>query len=73
MNVCQKMRSLLVEKDYVFTAGVSNAMEAMILEKAGFNLVRCEISGDRGYTMWIFFPLCLWLVMIVQISLAPTD
>ena len=37
------MRSLLAEKDYIFTAGVSNAMEAMILEKAGLDFV--YISG----------------------------
>lgn len=41
----RKMRSLLAAKDHIFTAGVSNAMEAMILEKAGFDFVYMSGSG----------------------------
>ena len=45
MNMRKKMRSLLAEKDYIFTAGVSNAMEAMILEKTGFDFTYMTGSG----------------------------
>jgi 2-methylisocitrate lyase-like PEP mutase family enzyme len=45
MNACRKMRRLLAEKEYIFTAGVSNAMEAMILEKAGFDFVYMTGAG----------------------------
>ena len=40
-----KMRSLLATKDYIFTSGVSNAMEAMILEQAGFDFVYMSGGG----------------------------
>jgi 2-methylisocitrate lyase-like PEP mutase family enzyme len=33
------MRSLLKEKDYVFSIGIHNAMQAMIVEKAGLDFV----------------------------------
>jgi len=39
MNMRKKVRKLLMEKDYIFTSGVANAMEAMILEKAGFDFI----------------------------------
>jgi len=39
MNVRQKMRSLLKEKDYVFSIGIHNPMQAMIIEKAGLDFV----------------------------------
>jgi isocitrate lyase len=39
MDVRKKMRSLLEKREYVFTFGIHNAMQAMIAEKAGFDLV----------------------------------
>ncbi|MFH1009218.1 MAG: isocitrate lyase/PEP mutase family protein [Candidatus Latescibacterota bacterium] len=39
------MRNLLAQKDYIFTAGVANAMEAMILEKAGFDFIYMTGAG----------------------------
>ena len=39
MNMRQKMRRLLEEKDYLFTFGIHNAMQAMIVEKAGYDFV----------------------------------
>ena len=45
MRMPSKMRRSLAEKDYIFTAGVSNAMEAMILEQAGFDFVYMSGSG----------------------------
>jgi isocitrate lyase len=45
MNVRKKARKLLEEKNYIFSSGVSNAMEAMILEKAGFDFVYISGSG----------------------------
>ncbi|MBI4189385.1 MAG: isocitrate lyase/PEP mutase family protein [Betaproteobacteria bacterium] len=45
MNMRKKVRKLLMEKDYIFTSGVANAMEAMILEKAGFDFIYVSGSG----------------------------
>ena len=45
MNVCKKMRKLLEEKDYIVTPGVANPMQAMILEKAGFDWIYMTGSG----------------------------
>lgn len=45
MNMRKKMRTLLAQKDFIFTAGISNAMEAMILEKAGFDFVYMTGAG----------------------------
>lgn len=45
MNASKVMRNLLAEKDYVFTAGVSNAMEAMILERTGFDFIYMTGAG----------------------------
>ena len=39
MNTRQKMRGLLKEKDYLFTFGIHNPMQAMIVEKAGLDFV----------------------------------
>ena len=39
MNMGKKMRTLLKEKDYLITPGIHNAMEAMIVEKVGFDFV----------------------------------
>ena len=39
MNMRQRMRSLLKEKDYLFTFGIHNPMQAMIVERAGFDCV----------------------------------
>ena len=39
MNTRQKMRRLLKEKDYLFTFGIHNPMQAMIVEKAGLDFV----------------------------------
>jgi isocitrate lyase len=39
MEVRKKMRSLLAREGYVFTFGIHNPMQAMIAEKAGFDLV----------------------------------
>jgi isocitrate lyase len=39
MNMRKKMRTLLKDKDYLITPGITNAMEAMIVEKVGFDFV----------------------------------
>lgn len=39
MEVRKKMRGLLERKEYAFTFGIHNPMEAMIVEKAGLELV----------------------------------
>jgi len=38
MNMCKKLRTLLKEKDYLFTPGIANPIQAMVVEKAGFAL-----------------------------------
>ena len=51
MNVRQKMRSLLKEKDYLSAFGIHNPMQAMIVEKAGFDLV--YMGGyDTSLVLW---------------------
>ena len=39
MNVRQQMRRLLQQKDYLVSFGIHNPMQAMIVEKAGFDFV----------------------------------
>ena len=39
MGVCQQMKKLLREKEYVLTFGIHNAMQAMIVERAGYDAV----------------------------------
>jgi isocitrate lyase len=39
MNMGKKMRTLLRDKDYLITPGIHNAMQAMIVEKVGFDHV----------------------------------
>jgi len=39
MNMPKKLRSLIAEKDYIFSPGCSTPMDAMIVEKAGFDFV----------------------------------
>ena len=39
MNMCKKLRTLFKEKDYLFTPGIANPVQAMIVEKAGFDYV----------------------------------
>jgi isocitrate lyase len=39
MKMSRKMRSLMKEKEYLFTFGIHNPMQAMIAERAGFDLV----------------------------------
>ncbi len=45
MNMCEKMRRLLKEKNYIVTPGVANPMQAIILEKAGFDYIYMTGSG----------------------------
>ena len=39
MNICKKMRTLLKDKDYIFTPGIANPLQAMIVERVGFDFV----------------------------------
>jgi 2-methylisocitrate lyase-like PEP mutase family enzyme len=45
MNMRKKMRTLLAEKECIFTAGVANPMEAMLLENAGFDFIYMTGGG----------------------------
>lgn len=44
MTMCRKMRALLEQKEYLATPAVTNSMQALILEKAGF-----EFAYIGGY------------------------
>jgi 2-methylisocitrate lyase-like PEP mutase family enzyme len=39
MNMRKRMRTLLKEKDYLFSPGTANPIQAIIVEKAGFDFV----------------------------------
>lgn len=39
MNACQRLRLSLKEKDYLVTPGITNAMQAMVVEKVGFDFI----------------------------------
>jgi 2-methylisocitrate lyase-like PEP mutase family enzyme len=45
MNVRERMRRLLAGENYIVTPGVANPMQAIILEKAGFDYIYMTGSG----------------------------